>query len=258
MTDAHHTRLGRRPVLKGAGATLAALGGLGAIGTAAAKSGNGHGPGHLNDLPADITLLWSVDGTTFDPFFQYTDGTGNDPTNIFDFSQIEMSPNGGTLHNAWTFFYGRMLASKPKPYPLVHQGGGVYRSEGQVMKFDVQTPDGVVSGPYDIDALRYPPIEQVPHSLWGTLFPPVAELAGGTWRAVGTEEAVLELDGNGDPTANPAYAATRIDVYTTGHPEYVLSLLYVIAQHGVPEYAQGAYGLAASLIAGGRLNPGGQ
>lgn len=246
MKEPHTTTIGRRPVLKGAGLALAGLGGL--TGSAVAeKGGNGKGgKTPLTDRQADVLVYASTDGSDFGyptaPFFG-----GNDPAGggFFDFGKIEMTPNGGTLHNSFELFAGALLASKPKPYVLVHLGDGLYESGGQVMRFEAK------------------PIDQIIFPVPPASLPPIATLAGETWRAVATERAQLGLDADGQPDPTmPEWGVTRVDFYEGDTNDYALSLLYLIGADTTERPDDGiplaAHIFAGELMAGGRLNPGGK
>lgn len=262
MTQRDNTRIGRRPVLKGAGVALAGLGGL--ANPVAAKKG---GRTTLTDQSADILVYWSgvgpndgdreSDNPNDAEEFGFpsespgpTDGlflpVHDPPGGAFDFGDIEMTPNGGTLHNSWQLFSGGLMASDPKPYVLVHKGGGLYESRGQVMRFEARELNDIM------------PPEFRPS-------PPAQILQGHTWRAVATDQARLGLNANGRPDpAAPEWGVTRIDFYHARTHEFFLSLLYVIVADdtgspfdGIQKVGE-ASTVASELITGGRLNLGGQ
>lgn len=264
MTTHNEPSIARRPFLRGAGVTLATLGGM--TGSVVARRG---GKVPLADRSADILVYWSQvgpeagDGDADNPNkpgeFGYPNTPffgGNDPSGggLFDFSRIEMTPNGGTLHNKWLLFGGLLVASDPEKYVLVHRGGGLYESRGQEMDFEAR-PKSQIIGILQSEGWSKAQAQ------WFANLPPINELAGGSWLAVGTERAQLALDGDKKPDpAQPEWGATRIDIYSAETGEYALSLLYLIgaddggtdAPDGIPDPA---YGVAGKLIAGGRLGP---
>lgn len=231
--------IGRRSVLKGAGVTLGVLGGV-----ASPVSGKRGNRTPLADRGADILVYASTDGVDFSypetPAFGGHDPAG---TGMFDFGTIEMASNGEVLHNDWTLFGGAVMASRPKPYVLVHKGGGFYESRAQVMTFDAVDD---VAGPLG-------------------MLPPIQLLEGERWRAVATEVAQLGLDRRERPDPDaPEWGVTRIDFYHHATEEYTLSFLYLIGADddatsdptdGIPPEAHGA---AMELMTAGPLGFGGR
>ncbi|MDX1745290.1 MAG: hypothetical protein R3324_05075 [Halobacteriales archaeon] len=152
--------------------------------------------------------------------FQFHDPTG---TSLFDPSEIEMTPNGNTLHHSLRFFNGWIIDRMPKPYPLVHEQNGRYTERGQSMNFTARS-FGAIKAELKAFALS---LGRDPADLLALVnFEPLEALAGKRWRAVGND--VVQLMAKGDP--HPMFALTRIDFYTRGGgpPELDQSLLYVI------------------------------
>ncbi len=267
MTMHDKPRIARRSYLRGAGVTLATLGGM--TGSVVAKGKGRGGPTPLTDRAADILIYWSqVDEDSNDPnepgdfgfpASQHADGglmlPAHDPAGggLFDFGRIRMMPNGD-LQNKWILLGGAVMATGPKPYSLVEanlpwinpntsQG---YQSVGQEMTFKARTANQIY------DALGFLP-------------PALEKLASGKWQAVGLEYAGLALDDNGEPDpTTPEWGATRVDFFDRKSGDYSLSLLYVIAadktadEFDGPSSSPQAQTAAGALITGGRLNPGGQ
>lgn len=282
MTPNRLPTMKRRRFLKGVGAGGAVIGEF--TRTAMAK-----GKEPLDDIAVDLVLNYSIVGqgnpdstapdTTdhygypFTPpgnpptggfYFAYHDPTEANQTpenpSLFNTSDIEMTPNGGTLHHTLRFFAGFLITkdSKPKPYPLVHKGEGRYESRGQVMNFEAKKRAEI---PPAFQSL--PPFQ--------ILTAPDENLK---WRAVGTDRVQLVTE-NGSPTTEPEWGLTRVDFYSRGQgkPQFTISLLYVIwnpdtsAQpvppplsppltSGIPLDANAV--TVNELILPGRLNMGGQ
>lgn len=236
--------LGRRPLLKGAGVALAGLGGL--AGSAAAKRG---GATRLTDRAADILIYASFDGSNFTPMFPGHDRADG---GLFDFGRIKMLPNGD-LQNKFVLFGDILMQTGHPAYFLRHSEGGLYRSEGQEMVFKARSKEQIEAALEAI--LPFPNVELE------TMFPPLARLAGGRWRAVGDEYAKLatDTDGNPDP-ALPEWGATRVDFFDVPSKDHAVSLVYVIGADdaGTPDVdaiPPAAYAHAQQLMAGGILSP---
>lgn len=268
----------RRTFVKGAGTVGAIAGGFATPAFANPGKGKGKESGGrepLVDAPVDFKLYWSnVDAESSDPDepgdFGYpmassspTGGLfaqGFDPAGggLFTTSEIEMTPNGGSLHHTLQFFQGMLMKSKPKPYTLVHTGDGRYESRGQVDNFEARSQQ-------TIKAL----LERAGFDPRMADHPPISTLAGENWRAVATDRIQMETDDDG-PTTMPEWGLTRVDFYSQGggKPEYTLSLLYVIwvvpgpatknprAVHPIPDDVNQV--TRDELIAPGRRNLGGQ
>lgn len=284
MTNDNQT-IGRRPVLKGAGATLAALGGV--TGSVAAGKGGGKGSGgHLADTTADFVQYWSrVDDEANDPNspidfgFPLTavpqspinpsntgDGdwflAGTDPGNgggLFDGSTIEITPNHQTLHHSLRFFAGIVMAGKAKTYTLVNLGAGLFESRGQTTNFTARPTAQIQAGLVQAFMAQGIPQAQA-EQLAGFLAsnPPFSVLAGEKWRAVATER--LKVDLSGTEPYDSEWATTRVDFYSRGGGKatYELSLLYTLWMQGNNAAAGQAVNYGSQLITDGRLNPGGQ
>lgn len=267
--------IGRRTVLKGTGVTLAGLAGL-ASPAAAAKGKRTS----LVDGPAEYQLFWSTgdDPSTLGEFGYPVDQTEtpdpSDPSTpngafiagedgkggLFDGSEIEMTPNGKTLHHTLRFFNGYIIErNQGKPYTLKNRGvdqtTDLYRfsAHNQEMTFRAVSQDD----------LSKTPIGR------GANYPPFSILAGEKWRALGREVLFLKPDPNGDPSPISLGSATRIDFFglSAGSPEYELSLLYIIypnagaANPNDPDFQSipdVPYESGKSFITDGRRHLGGQ
>ena len=128
-----------------------------------------------------------------------------DDNSLFDSSDLKWTSNRNTLHHGFRFTPGHQLVGKPKPYTLVHEGGGKYRTRGQVVNFRL-TED--VSLPF-------------PNLPEGD-FPEGGTFAEGRYRAVARETIALIVP--------DVWAVTRVEFYTRGRgePELLASLLYLL------------------------------
>lgn len=244
MTHDNRSHLDRRTVLKSSGIALAGLGGL--TSTVAAR-GNGNEGKRVSLLegPAEFQLFWSgVDGdpseanelTDFgyptDPADIPFDGKGSngaffateDPIGgLFNASQIEMTPNGQTLHHTFRPLGGNMLKrGRGKPYTLVNRGlvpGAplyAFEAKGQLLNFEAKDENELAGIISMISSLGGDPM-------------PITKLAGGRWRAVGSE-VIYVRDINGQPSRQAPYSVTRVDFYDRSSKpmNFALSILYVI------------------------------
>lgn len=130
-------RIGRRPVLKGAGVTLGALGGLASPVSAGRGSGNGRGgqnDGGRSPLEKDPSLVANLIYSSQVENFGYPDFPVIrifDPGALFNTTSAEITPNGQVLH------YQLQFGTDSKPYVLTHVDGGKYVSRGAVINFDL-------------------------------------------------------------------------------------------------------------------------
>lgn len=139
----HDTYIGRRPVLKGAGMTIAGLGGL--TGSAAAKGkGKGGGKQQLEDQSSlTAALVFSGQGTFFPGYSKNPDVRTFDDGNLFDTTSAEITPNGQVIH------YQLQFGADSKPYVLKHGEDGQYTSKGSVINVEGPAPTlGVGPGEY--------------------------------------------------------------------------------------------------------------
>ena len=268
MTESK-SKVNRRRLLTTLGAAGVFISGLSSSAVANEMSdGNRGGKISLNDGSVDILVYWSSGDAPNDfgyPFDLEADPqerglflAGHDPEKggMFDYSKFELTPDGNTLHNSFELFHGALLASEPKSYPLSHQSNGIFKSRGQVMNFDVLPEDSI----------------PLVNPETGTLLPPIDILAGDSWRVVGTDVAKLVTDEDGNPTPNGEWGVTRVDVYKRGggHPEYVLSLMYLIwgatdptrlqptPQELIADIPPAVHPVVHDLMRVGPLNQGGQ
>lgn len=185
------------------------------------------------------------------------------PGGLFDASEMEKTPNGGTLHHSLQFFNGFLMRrSRGKPYVLVGENGGRFRARGQHVNFEARTTA-------ELKALfaRYGMDPRLAYA------EPLATLAGGSWRGVGNE--VVQFWGDPAESRRILWSATRVDFYSRGGgpPEPELSALYVIYPNldasGNPAPANPANPTIGAilpparqagreLVTDGRANPGGQ
>lgn len=272
-------RTNRRSYLK----TLGILGttGLGSTGlTTAKRKGNGNNKGGkkgLDPVPLGFILNYSTVGSSdhnsnepneighygYPPSESSESGAlyygGKDDGEMFDITNIELTPNGNTLHHSLQFFAGMLISddSKLKEYILVHRGDGRYVSRGQVMNLKTRTGQNLLqilkqNIPEFEDLDELPP----PFSI---LTSPEKELS---WRAACSDRIQLVTDDEGNPTTTPEWGITRTDFYSRGRgkPEFTISLLYTIwnpLREG--QFSESAAGVMINeLISPGRLNLGGQ
>lgn len=262
MTQIPHTPTNRRRYLKGVGLGLATVVGVSA--PAAADEENtleeppgffaiyaGGASGAANE-PSDF-------GFPEAPFFSGANVGGEG--GLFDGDGIRITPNQNTLHHNLRFFAGLLMERKPKPYPLVHHGGGYFESRGQTVNFTARSADDMQAA---IEHAMPPELAELklPYNL------PLSTLAGGKWRAVATDQ--MQVDLTGDPQYASEWANTRVDFYTRGggRPEYKLSLLYVLwadqdaltfnPEEDPPAPEGTVKKKAKELIRAGKLNMGGQ
>lgn len=259
----------RRTVLKGSGVALAGLGGLATPVAAKGKRVS------LLDGPAEFQLFWSgADGDPTDADepadFGYPsdpsdlpfDGSGNgaflggeDPTGgLFDASDIEMTPNGKTLHHTLQFFGGFLMdRNRGKPYTLVNEGivpvSGIpglpaayrFAARGQHITFDAVSQEELIAA-----------LGQLADASVEGSSAPLFSLAGGRWRAVGSEVLYVAPDPDNDykPGRIAPFSSTRVDFYTRsrGRPAHALSLLYVIYPDFDPDPADPANGTGPLLF----------
>lgn len=241
MTHENRSHLNRRTVLKSSGIALAGLGGLTST-VAAGGKGDGGKRVSLFDGPAEFQLFWSgADdpptkageeaefGFPSDPFLATEDPNDmyDDREGIFDASEIEMTPNGQTLHHTFRPLGGKLIeGGRGKPYTLINRGlvsGSPiplysFEAKGQILNFEAKD-----EGEPEMDEII---------GLIGILGgdpTPITTLAGGRWRAVGSE-IIYVLDEGGEPSRKAPYSVTRVDFYDrSSRPmAFALSILYVI------------------------------
>lgn len=243
MTNTDHTYFGRRSVLKGSGIALAGLGGLAT--PVAAKGGKGERT-TLRDGPTEFQLFWSgvngpptvadgiddfgypaepddMDGSPFLASEDPDDTPPNDKGGLFNAADIEMTPNGKTLHHHFRPFGGVLMeGDRGKPYTLVNHGLLLgtpfyqFVAEGQLLNFDAVDMDEL-SGLMESIGGLHDPI-------------PIMMLAGGTWRAVGREIIYVLQGDDGKPSRLAPFSVTRVDFYdrSVRPMEFALSILYLL------------------------------